>query len=459
MKTILVIAFSLLLCSNGVLAQNTETKADHRINAFNKTLDFENIQGFSSKSEKYKIQNPNILKIPKGNQLKSIPEKGNQKLDSVISETWNYSVNQFFVDSKEAYTYDANGNVTFDISYQWDTINNQWASYEKIEYIYDANFRVVTTKWGSYAVDFTYDANGNVTSSVAYNWNESTNHRDNISKSESTFDANGNVTLYFFYKWTGRWVNIEKCEYTYDANGHWTWFFDYLLDETTSQWVIAAKDVSIYDDNRNMTLSVYYEWDETSNQWENMNKSEYTYDVNGNIVLSIFSNWDQTTSQWVNTDKEEYTYDANGNNTLDNGYDWDITTSQWNDRYKLEFTYNAIGNITSSIYYSNEPPYGRCCGSSKATYYYSEHDITFVPEISERQISVYPNPATEFIAIDLTNISGTVIIGIYDIQGNKVMEQKLSENKQISVKNLTKGLYMYKLNNIGKLYTGKFIVE
>ena len=269
MKTFLVITLFVLLCSNGTMGQPADMKT--RINVLNKPLYYEDFQGFSGKNEKYERQHPNILKTPKGNKFKSIPEEDNQKLDSIIYKSWDYSVNRYFIDSKEAYTYDANGNLTSDISYQWDTIKNQWVSYEKIDYTYDANFRVVTTKWGSYTVEFTYDTNGNIILSIAYNWDESTNHRDNISKSEFTYE-DGNVTLYIFYGWdesTSKWIIIEKCEYTYDANGHRALAIYYFWNETTSQWVNAAKAESIYDDNGNMTLNVYYEWDETSSQWVN----------------------------------------------------------------------------------------------------------------------------------------------------------------------------------------------
>jgi Leucine-rich repeat (LRR) protein len=74
-------------------------------------------------------------------------------------------------------------------------------------------------------------------------------------------------------------------------------------------------------------------------------------------------------------------------------------------------------------------------------------------------ISVYPNPATAFFTFDLKNISESAMVELFDLQGKKVLEQKLSENKQISVSNLPKGLYMYKINNGGKLYTGKIAVE
>jgi len=75
------------------------------------------------------------------------------------------------------------------------------------------------------------------------------------------------------------------------------------------------------------------------------------------------------------------------------------------------------------------------------------------------KINIHPNPAREFIEFDLTNITFSAKVEFFDVEGNKVLEQKLSENKQISVSNLPKGLYMYKLSNSGNIHTGKVIVK
>ena len=96
---------------------------------------------------------------------------------------------------------------------------------------------------------------------------------------------------------------------------------------------------------------------------------------------------------------------------------------------------------------------------SQLIYYYSELNPTAVPGISERKISVYPNPANDYVVFDLPNIYESATVELFDIQGKKVLEQKLPENRQISVSNLHKGLYMYKLNNKGVIYTGKLIIE
>ncbi|MEZ4907956.1 MAG: DUF3836 domain-containing protein [Saprospiraceae bacterium] len=60
------------------------------------------------------------------------------------------------------------------------------------------------------------------------------------SKTEYTYDANGNVTQYIGYEYDesfSQWVFDYKTEYTYDANGHLTQYLEYNWDESTSQWV------------------------------------------------------------------------------------------------------------------------------------------------------------------------------------------------------------------------------
>jgi photosystem II stability/assembly factor-like uncharacterized protein len=77
----------------------------------------------------------------------------------------------------------------------------------------------------------------------------------------------------------------------------------------------------------------------------------------------------------------------------------------------------------------------------------------------ESTISVYPNPAKDFVVFDLPNGSESATVELYDIQGKKVIQQKLTETKQISVGHLPRGLYLYRLTDSKKFYAGKLVVE
>jgi hypothetical protein len=70
-------------------------------------------------------------------------------------------------------------------------------------------------------------------------------------------------------------------------------------------------------------------------------------------------------------------------------------------------------------------------------------------------IYAYPNPASEYILFDLGNISEPAKVEIFDNRGRKILEQDISENRQINVSKLAGGLYLYRLNYDGKIYKGK----
>jgi hypothetical protein len=74
-------------------------------------------------------------------------------------------------------------------------------------------------------------------------------------------------------------------------------------------------------------------------------------------------------------------------------------------------------------------------------------------------MNVYPNPASEYIVFDVTNISESATVELFDNQGKKVLEEKLPVTGQISISHLAKGYYLYRINNSGIVYKGKIIAQ
>jgi len=415
-----IIALFLYLFSNGIMAQSTGTKPDQ---------------------VELMKQYPKLLKTPAGDKYKSASTVS-QLLDSTIWESYDSTTGQFVVLSETVYTYDANGKASTDIFYY--RINSKWIASLKNVY--------------------TYDDQGNVTSDIYYyldeggNWNIYENR-------EYTYDDKGNVILDMIYWDLDDHIKQgKKYEYIYDVNGNMTFDIRFNWDITTSQWVNFGRTIYTYDANGNMTIKIYYswyqlyDWDITPHVWMLLYKGEFQYDINGNMTLGFDSYWNDSTKQWYIDQKYEYTYDANGNMTSLNTYTVG-TTSQYENYFKYENTYNVNGNITSQIYYNWYESINQWVTGNNKTFYYSEHNTTLVPMTPEREVSVYPNPASEYILFDLTAISESAIVELFDLQGKKVLEQKLSENKRISVNNLRKGLYLYRLNDSGYIYKGKILVE
>jgi hypothetical protein len=434
--TILVGVFQLIWVK-GIHAQSSQAQLNQVelmklgsgktwIYTYQNLQDSGNFHRFLTRDEKHEIQNSKRLKTLKVNQLKS-SLTGVQKLDSTIIESWDTTTSRWNVYYKFIYTYDALLNNTLSTSYNWNDTIGQWICDWKIE--------------------SAFNANGNEIYSIGYEWDKTSRKWVQSYKLECTYDALGNITRYAEYRWdfaTSQWINYHKDEYTYDANGKMTLRIHLCYYE---------KIESIFNVNGNNILSFYYDWDFDTSQWVFHSKFEIVYDAYGNVNYSYF--WDNTTSQWVVRGKAEYKHDANGNLTSFKSYSWSEASNQWVGGVNNEYTYDANGNNIFCFDYSWDSKTSQWIVRSKFTSYYSEHNSG----ISEKHINVFPNPAKESIIFYIATISESATVEIFDILGKKVFEQKLPVTGQIFISHLCKGLYLYKINNNGNIYTGKIIVN
>jgi hypothetical protein len=231
------------------------------------------------------------------------------------------------------------------------------------------------------------------------------------------------------------------------SSSHW--------DETKNKWIGISRYENAWDATGHMTLYLTEQWDTITSQWIDYSKIEYEYDSNGNCILYNSYRWNINTSQWVIFGKGEITYTGG---TVETEYVWDTISNQWINSYKLELNYDANGNMTLSDYYFWNDTTDMWVGSGqKNIYYYSEYN--FIDPNSEKQIRVYPNPASEYIVFEVSDLNESAVIEIFDNQGKKVLDQKLSYTRQIYIGNLGKGLYLYRINNSGNIYKGKIIVQ
>lgn len=93
---------------------------------------------------------------------------------------------------------------------------------------------------------------------------------------------------------------------------------------------------------------------------------------------------------------------------------------------------------------------------------------TAIPEVfttEKIQLSLYPNPANEFLYIQYeVKSSSPLQLQIIDLQGKIVFQQTVSNQpgvnyKTISVGNLIHGLYLCRLQNDNKLVSTKFLKD
>ncbi len=85
-----------------------------------------------------------------------------------------------------------------------------------------------------------------------------------------------------------------------------------------------------------------------------------------------------------------------------------------------------------------------------------------INDINKDILSVYPNPATSNLTINLDLVGNNNSFEIFDMSGKLVKADALNNfdgSQEINVSEFSKGVYILKANNGSQIYTTKFIVE
>lgn len=140
----------------------------------------------------------------------------------------------------------------------------------------------------------------------------------------------------------------------------------------------------------------------------------------------------------------------------------------------------GIGGINSSFVYPGTPfyaidgeEYSLLCHSDndtlvyrKPTYNTCSYDTSWVwigiNNLTANGISVYPNPATGFIQVQLTGSNATATFELTDLTGRAVLTELLNSNTTttIPVAGISKGMYLYNIRSQGqRIGSGKLLIE
>jgi hypothetical protein len=79
---------------------------------------------------------------------------------------------------------------------------------------------------------------------------------------------------------------------------------------------------------------------------------------------------------------------------------------------------------------------------------------TGIVEISEKNISVFPNPANDILYIN--GLSQNTKVSIFDIFGKMVFSKQITNN-QIDLNSFQSGVYSIKMENSKGIVTRKFV--
>ena len=117
-------------------------------------------------------------------------------------------------------------------------------------------------------------------------------------------------------------------------------------------------------------------------------------------------------------------------------------TEWWNtEGYPIFNNPNGYVSIDSSMYFSSD------CAS-------------VIHELTSETVLIYPNPATNYITIDLRGIEEThTILKMYDLSGKVVFEKRSTSTTTLDVSDFAKGVYAFEVSNSDKVVRRKVVLD
>ncbi len=169
---------------------------------------------------------------------------------------------------------------------------------------------------------------------------------------------------------------------------------------------------------------------------------DYTRDTDGNVLTFTDFLWMVALNDWVPDSRLEYTYDYDftGFDILAPFYMWAMITSY------IEYDYQ------DPVLKSSE----EWVRIDEFIYHYSDLEVGVnVYDISKGELSIYPNPATDYIQVVGDELNGGARIVMYNVSGRMVMNQVLHRGGRIPVSHLSEGIYVIRLVQGDKVKTAK----
>ncbi|MCL5128128.1 T9SS type A sorting domain-containing protein [Algibacter sp. L4_22] len=334
-----------------------------------------------------------------------------------------------------------------------------------------------------------YNAANNITENIQQNW-ESGAWVDKLRESYTYDDLDNQTSYVSAILVGGTWGSTKREVKTYESGR--------LVSKTVESAYVGATLVP--------TTRYLYDYDPLTNElseeieqtyfadvdvWQNVRKMKYSYttfgalhtveDIGFNSRNGEFNNFptlqtlfnynalQQLTDQVVqlrindgyrNNSRFVYVYTF-GNQTELIIQEWHNLSESWQNKSRQLRTFNTDNNETSLIYQSWDADTETWKGFVRTDSFWSiaeDFDITLSntePIEKEFGISMYPNPATNFININ--SQEEVKSITLYNLHGQQILVDK--NNTRLDVSHLAAGLYVAKIDLGNSIKTKKILIK
>ncbi len=195
-----------------------------------------------------------------------------------------------------------------------------------------------------------------------------------------------------------------------------------------------------------------------------VNITDYSVSWDGYSVPSFFRDNSLTTGLVVGSEQGMIYYFTNIDNNLDGKFTESDQLNSLLDTVGLDFDRGMrTGVAIADLYTSNKLE--MIVGNYSGGLEYFNGIVNVLSDIGDHkkqeELKIYPNPASNKINMNFPEMSGRVVITLYDISGSEIMSKTLNVQNNFvsfSISEIKNGVYLLKSEIRHKIYKDKLIV-
>lgn len=390
------------------------------------------------------------------------------KISDYQVSNWHFDGLSNYIYEKFQYlnTYNDKLELIAQVQQGWDSDGLVWKNRNRIEYRYNDAGQTIEQIWYDSYDPQTLQWTPNRKIEMAVNWN-------------------GTEALHANYEWDllkRQWKLMYKYENYMDAYGEVVLESNIKWNDILNKEIIHYRSEKTFDEHRNLTMESVIQ---NTTYWEGM---EYKIHYDGHKTINIFDTigrlftivkYNYVDGNFVVYKKYEYAYYAHVINALDSEieYVWEdgwVKTKKSElisnlnvTRNELILPFNDAENSSEVMMYFNYKAMqmieyrwslenGVWVENVKTDLFYTQSDFSSLEEISPIEVSVYPNPVSDFISVRLSE-SSTAAFRLYDMQGRILHESQVNSNSKIDMSKFNKGVYFYRIIMDKETISGKLL--
>ncbi|MCX6190535.1 MAG: peptide-N-glycosidase F-related protein [Bacteroidetes bacterium] len=257
------------------------------------------------------------------------------------------------------------------------------------------------------------------------------------------------------YTWTGSLLSNKTQEITL-PNFNWTGALNgsvfeaeiLKINNVTDEWALDNKATSIVAITPKHDANLII-WFKTNNR-----PTENRYKILDWSGVTVYEKNSMTALNTVYKDTVHLAVGCYTFVVVDDGGDG---ISWWANQSSAGTGYVYFKNISGSL----QKNFNMDFGSEIRYNFTTAYTLGLNNNVSdEAGMSIYPNPSSKNITVQLNDIDENATLSVLDITGKSVYEVLLNHSETaVDIKNLSHGIYLVKVISNGRLYTEKVIIE